>query len=85
MMLSKLKKTNPSVLIDELLNCGVTYCSITLLNSEGASYFSKSSSDEWTDKYIHSGLFTSSLGASGLILIKKLLNNAIMKMKVNEY
>lgn len=57
MELSKLEKINSSIFIDELLNNGITYCSITLLNSDGDSYFSKSSSDKWFEKYMNSGLY----------------------------
>lgn len=39
------------------MECGVTYCSITLLNQEGSSYFSKSSSDYWLNLYINSNLY----------------------------
>lgn len=39
-------KINSSLLIDELMDSGATYCSITLLDTNGNSYFSKSSSAE---------------------------------------
>lgn len=48
---------NSSLLIDKLLDYGVTYSSITLLDKNGNSYFSKSSSDKWLDLYINSGLY----------------------------
>lgn len=46
-----------SLLIDELMNCGVAYSSLTLLDEKGQSYFSKSSSDKWHLTYIESGLY----------------------------
>lgn len=48
---------NSSLLIDGLMDCGATYSSITLLDSNGCSYFSKSSSDKWFDLYIESQLY----------------------------
>lgn len=36
---------------------GATYCSVTLLNKEGHSYFSKSSSDAWLKIYIDQNLY----------------------------
>lgn len=52
------KIINSSLLIDELMNCGATYSSVTLLDYNGNSYFSKSSSDEWFKLYISTSLYT---------------------------
>lgn len=58
MNLLALKEGNSSsLLIDQLLGYGITYCSITLLNSTGEAIFSKSSSDKWNTKYMESGLY----------------------------
>lgn len=46
-----------SLLIDQLLDYGITYCSITLLNPTGEAIFSKSSSEKWHTKYIESDLY----------------------------
>ncbi|MFA5959803.1 MAG: hypothetical protein WC785_04740 [Tatlockia sp.] len=46
-----------SVLIDELLDSGATYSSITLLDQKGNACFSKCSSEEWLHTYINSGLY----------------------------
>lgn len=43
--------------MDELLDLGSTYCSLSLLDNEGKTFFSKSSSDEWYKIYIESGLY----------------------------
>jgi hypothetical protein len=50
-------KINSSVLIDELLGYGATYSSMTLLDQNGNSYYSRSSSDEWLKTYIESNLY----------------------------
>lgn len=39
------------------MDCGVTYSSVTLLDTEGVSFFSKSSSDEWSDLYMNTKLY----------------------------
>lgn len=51
------KIINSSLFIDELMDYGATYSSITLLDHNGNSYFSKSSSDEWFNLYINSELY----------------------------
>ena len=48
---------NSSLLIDALMDCGATYCSVTLLDQNGTTYFSKSSSDAWLNIYIDSKLY----------------------------
>lgn len=45
-------------MIDELLEYGATYSSITILDQNGKSFFSKSSSDEWLKIYMDSQLYT---------------------------
>lgn len=58
-----MKYSNPSnvfdssKLIDELLDSGITYSSITLLDKAGDAYFSNCSSEEWLHTYIDSGLY----------------------------
>lgn len=49
---------NSSLLIDELLGLGATYSSVTILDQNGKSVFSKSSNDEWLKIYMDSGLYT---------------------------
>lgn len=39
------------------MDFGATYCSITLLNQDGVSYFCRASSDEWLNLYINSQLY----------------------------
>lgn len=46
------------MLIDELLEYGATYSSITILDQNGKSAFSKASSDEWLKIYMDSRLYT---------------------------
>ena len=48
---------NSSYLVDSLLDLGVSYCSLTILDLHGNSSFSKSSSDKWHRIYIESDLF----------------------------
>lgn len=49
---------NSSLLMDELMGYAATYCSINILNEDGKSVFSKSSSDEWLKIYMDSNLYT---------------------------
>lgn len=51
------KIINSSILIDELMDCGVTYSSVTLLNQQGETCLSKCSNDAWLTKYISSKLY----------------------------
>lgn len=53
----KVQQGASSGLIDELLDHGVTYCSVTILDTDGKAFFSKSSSDEWQKKYMESDLY----------------------------
>lgn len=46
------------MLIDALLEYGATYSSITILDQNGKSIFSKSSSDKWLKIYMDSHLYT---------------------------
>jgi hypothetical protein len=48
---------NASILIDELMDCGVTYSSVTLLKENGETYLSKCSNDSWLSTYITSKLY----------------------------
>lgn len=51
-------RIDSSLIIDELLDYGATYSSITILDNQGNSCFSKSSSDEWLKIYMDSHLYT---------------------------
>lgn len=51
------KKVDPSFLIGELMNHGATYCSITLLDKKGVSYFCKTSNEYWLNLYINENLY----------------------------
>lgn len=55
--LKSVKMLNSSLLIDELLGCGATYSSVTLLDQNGKAFFSKCSSDQWLNTYMSSGLY----------------------------
>ena len=44
-------------MVDELLNHGATYASVTLLDENGKSFYSKCSSDNWLLTYMDSGLY----------------------------
>lgn len=57
MNVSEPKVMNSSLLIDELLDYGATYSSITLLDRAGNSYYSQSSNEQWLKFYIESNLY----------------------------
>jgi hypothetical protein len=48
---------NFSLMVDELLDHGATYASVTLLDEDGKAYYSKCSSDDWLLTYMDSGLY----------------------------
>lgn len=56
------------------MNHGTTYCSITLLDDKGLSYFSRSSSEAWFDLYINGNLYQKC----------HLMNEASSQLKNNE-
>lgn len=52
-----MNELNSSYLIDDLLDSGATYSSITVLDGKGDVSFSKCSSDNWLKIYIGSNLY----------------------------
>ena len=51
------EKINFSIMVDDLLDHGATYASVTLLDENGKAYYSRCSSDDWILTYMDSGLY----------------------------
>ena len=51
------EKINFSLMVDDLLDHGAMYASVTLLDENGKAYYSRCSSDDWLLTYMDSGLY----------------------------